>query len=442
MNKAAGELAFCDFSQDEDGFLEHLAAPEWGEDAAAMAGIWRLLSDAYANYPLSNDMQYYGPFHAGIAWPLEATVKMLPLARTWKPHDPPSGDAIGECLENHTLDEATVLASRMERLISRARPEIDRLCAKHAHDRRRMRDLGVMRAMGILFESAFDILEFYRQRARAVAASRLRGDAASALRSLEVMKRCVLREKRLTAEMKVLAASDSRLGFHSEAEAHQFHPARLEWRQGELDRTLSEIADVEAALGRGEMYPLSEHEKSAGSMVCGRWLETEREFRLVRWNDRELDEHQRGSWVPSGRKFRFRASFGENGDMTLEGEVPDGETLELRTTDACGASWPKTVVLHRNGKADTSVFNVITPGHDVRGYEVSQAGAGWRFKLVLGSGGWGGTADRRPAWICFRRGSVPVWPEAEPSKEYRLNIGNVVPTMFGRIAEEQRDIRR
>ena len=74
MNKAAGELAFSDFKEEEREFLEWLAAPEWGEDAKTMAGIWRNLTDAYSEYPLSNDMQYYGPFHAGIAWPLYARV--------------------------------------------------------------------------------------------------------------------------------------------------------------------------------------------------------------------------------------------------------------------------------------------------------------------------------------------------------------------------------
>ena len=71
------------------------------------------ISDAYAEYPLSNNMQYYGPFHAGPAWPLHAEVRLLPLGRTWKPLDPPSGDTIGEALENHTIEEATLLVMQM-----------------------------------------------------------------------------------------------------------------------------------------------------------------------------------------------------------------------------------------------------------------------------------------------------------------------------------------
>ena len=113
MNKAAGELSFDDFAEDENAFLERLARPEWGADAPQVARLWRNLSDAYADYPLSNNMQYYGPFHAGAAWPLYADVRLKPLGRTWKPLDAPSGDTIGEALENHTLDEAIILADRM-----------------------------------------------------------------------------------------------------------------------------------------------------------------------------------------------------------------------------------------------------------------------------------------------------------------------------------------
>jgi hypothetical protein len=236
-----------------------------------------------------------------------------------------------------------------------------------------------------------------------------------------------------------LSLSDSRLGFHSEAEAHQFHPAKLEWRIKELDRTLDEISMIENELKNGRVYPYSEHEKRSAKLVCGNWFETSREFKMVSWKDRELDEHQSGSWVPSSRKFRFRPEFDNEGDLILDCEIPDGDSIELRTIDACGVSWPKTLVLHRNGRAETEVFNVVTPEHDVRNYKVSSLadGKGWRFSLKLGAGAWGFDSARRPAWICFRRGSIPIWPEAEPSKEYRLNIGNIVPTMFARIVEDE-----
>ena len=65
MNEAAGLLSRETFADDERSFLRRLAAPHWGPDAALVADAWQKYSDAYANYPLSNDMQYYGPFESG-----------------------------------------------------------------------------------------------------------------------------------------------------------------------------------------------------------------------------------------------------------------------------------------------------------------------------------------------------------------------------------------
>ena len=48
-----------------------------------------------------------------------------------------------------------------------------------------------------------------------------------------------------------LAEDDSRLGFHSEAEAHQFHPDKLEWRIGQLDQTLRDLDRIDAELADG-----------------------------------------------------------------------------------------------------------------------------------------------------------------------------------------------
>ena len=76
--------------------------PVWGDSASARSylrrrGVYRRapffrdeLSDAYANYPMTNFMQYYGPFHFGFVWPLFPKVELKPLSPTWKPDYPPS----------------------------------------------------------------------------------------------------------------------------------------------------------------------------------------------------------------------------------------------------------------------------------------------------------------------------------------------------------------
>ncbi|MBR0457791.1 MAG: hypothetical protein IJJ26_01005, partial [Victivallales bacterium] len=69
MNRAAGMLAFEDFQDSEEQFLLRLARPQWGAHAPKVVQAWKYFVDGYENYPLSNQMQYYGPMHAGVVWP-------------------------------------------------------------------------------------------------------------------------------------------------------------------------------------------------------------------------------------------------------------------------------------------------------------------------------------------------------------------------------------
>ena len=327
-----------------------------------------------------------------------------------------------------------MLASRMRRGVAGFEPSVRRLSAKYAGDADRMRDLGVVQALALLFESAADVFDFYLHRARAVSASRLDGDPETALSELAGMKAAAEGARRATERMLPLARADARLGFHSEAESHQFHPAKLEWRLAGLNRTLDDIEDICAAIRRGETYPASGHERNAPAMRCGEWTETTREFRICRRTNSELDVLLDGTWEQTSRHFRFKPSFSANGDFVLEGEVPDSRSVEVLTLDACGATWPRAMTFGMDGKVSRPLaFNVVTAQHEVRSLTTAGKGGGWTFRLALDASGWGGDKARRPSWILVRSGETPIWPELNPAPEERLNIGNVTPDLFGRI---------
>ena len=414
MNKAAGELAFFDFSADEDAFLLELARPEWGEDAAVVSRMWKDFSDAYANYPLSNDMQYYGPFHAGVAWPLLPGVEMRRLGRTWKPQDLPSGDAIGECLENHTLEEAAILAERMrvgsEAKDAQGRDVLAALEAKYAGNRDRRRDLAVITALKLLFAAGSDIFEFYRLRETAISASRYEGDAKRAIAAVARMREIALSQKAVAAAMLPIARDDSRIGFHSEAESHQFHARKLEWRLAQLDGAVAEIDRIAAALKAGKTYPLSEHELAAPQMKVGETVRT-------------------------AEGFAFTVRYLDNGDFEVTGVSANASPVEMRTFGACATAWPYRIVLSANGY-DIPSRNVVAPPPVVRDYAAAPTGRGWKFRLVLDARGWEDRAVRRPTWVLFAQGySNMVWPKADVAADGRLNIGMYVPESYGRITE-------
>ena len=423
MNEAAGLLSRETFADDELSFLRRLAAPHWGSDADLLADAWRKYSDAYAEYPLSNDMQYYGPFHAGVAWPMLPDVWMLPLGRTWKPQDPPSGDMIGECLENHTIEEATVLAARMAKGMkvtdAEGRDVLDVLSERWKDDRERMLDIGVMKALACQFESGYDIFSFYLDRAKAIYESRVRGDTAAALAALRRMDAAVSREEAVTRRMIPLAKADSRLGFHSEAEAHQYHPAKLEWRLGELRRSHARIAEIAAELEKGGRYPLSPHEKTAPTCTVG------------------------GDWTTARDGLKFKARAEGNGDLTVDLLMPEPRALTVVTIDAAGVSWYRQVSVSSDGKVQIPGLSyVVTPAHELVRSSVRRTSEGAVISFTLAASGWGCRDDRRPEWIqiigALSPGDDqinPIWPVvAHPDKDdWRLNLSPARGDVCGRL---------
>lgn len=408
MNEAAGALAFEDFSDGETAFLERLARPVWGKDAAAMAKVWQKLSEAYAEYPMSNDMQYYGPFHAGVAWPMLADVQMAPLGRTWKPEDPPSGDTIGECLENHTLSEALVLSERMARGAAAA-CDVKAWCGKYSQDRDRLLDLGVIRTLQLQFAAARDIFEFYLARAEALHRSRTCGDAAGARIAVARMRAAVEREIALTRELLPYVEADARLGFHSEAEQYQFFPEKLRWRLGELQATMARIGEIDGVLASGGVYPESELEKTAARCVVN-------------------------GESASAPRVRFRLSSDVDGDLVVRVEKKGMDGLVIETYDAAGTMFVRRVHVGPDGlHIPSAAFrNVITPGHEAD-VQVVRTSDGFDATVRLSALGWGDDPRQRPGWLRLVSASgKALWPVLPPVT-YRLNLGKTCGNRCGRV---------
>ena len=297
MNRAAGLLAYDDFvKMDEDEFLLRLARFDWGEDAERMARVWKACSDGFANYPLSNYLQYYGPYHQGVVWPLRPDIEMRPLGDSWVPGQPAGGDMAGECLRDFSLVEALSLARKMCREMDKAEGDIAFLERKYAGDAERMKEIGFVRALQCHFAAGRDFFEFYNARRDAVCFSRA-GDSAAALRAVGVMKEVVEREIPLTRRMKSLCLADSRLGFHSEAESYLYHPEYFDWRMPTLVRSLERLGEIEAEIRAGRGYPLSPLERAAPV---------------------------------------FPARLDEKGDLVLEGEAKGSGMVTLWLYDLCG----------------------------------------------------------------------------------------------------------
>jgi hypothetical protein len=235
MNKAAGDLAFERFAGTENDFLTRLALPDWGSSAGEVVKAWELFADGYSNYPLSNLFQYYGPMHDGIVWPLYLFPANEILLQNWMINSGTSGDAIGECLDNHTIEDAMELCRRMAVKWAAGFEIMKSLGQRFSDNPARLKDIGLAEAIGIQFETGYNILRFYALRDELFSSS-----DKSKYVILDQMEFIVSAEIQRTARMVELCEHDARLGFNSEAEGYKYFPEKLKWRIGMLQSLLFE----------------------------------------------------------------------------------------------------------------------------------------------------------------------------------------------------------
>ncbi len=253
MTKAAGELAFAPFPASEQEFLLRLAKLSWGGYSQKVVKAWKCFSDSYRNYPLSNALGYIGPMHDGIVWPLYLEPVNRRLLPTWEIGWPPPGDRIGECLgysvrleNDFTLDEMIILLEKLSGKWDKGVKILNSLEPYFRENRDRMREIGVAKALGILFRSGLNIFRFYK----------LRESIATSLENsrqttLDEMKKIVLEEIESSKTMLMLTMNDSSLGFHSEAEGYKFHPEKIRLRIKSLEELLlSEFPRTEHRIQR------------------------------------------------------------------------------------------------------------------------------------------------------------------------------------------------
>lgn len=415
MNEAAGELAFENFDTSRGEFLRRLAKPVWGDGEAAerIAKIWEAYSDGYTYYPLSNNMQYYGPMHAGVVWPLYFDIGMRPLSPTWEPDFAPNGETIGDALENHTIDEALALADAMCARLRKADADVAALeKSLRPDDAERLADMRVIRAMKLQIESARNIFEFYKLRRDAYYASRAQSAPKKAAAMLGKMAEIAKTEIKNSADMARLCDVDSRLGFHSEAETHLYSSARLRWRIGTLQDTLSKIADAKKILESGGVLPESDFEKNAPKAAAN------------------------GQW--NGDKYtRWRIIENAAGAIDFEAELFGDYAVDNFTvifTDAAGTVFPWEVSVDKNG-------NVRDFRNSANVSIEKTENGGRRIKLMMSDLPESAGASR-PAWIFVRRDTAGgkngapdgtyTWPKCEKFPPWRLNIGPFTNNMFGK----------
>ena len=250
MNAAARELSFTDTTKvTEEEFLTRMGKIYWGEKFAAQIGeVWKLFSDAFAGYPRSNMIQYFGPIADGVTWPLYFKPWFTPLYDSWVVFDELSGDNICECLDVFTLDEAAILLDEMSRKWEIGLAKMRRIVNEAAPlnmEQDRSRILG--EALGIHFCIASRITRFYQMRRDLY--------QKPSLEILYAMR--ALADEIMTAQKAMITLQKEwpHLGYNPEARGHKYTEEKI----------LRAIAVTEQELA--EEFPRMEQAIRAGSLT-------------------------------------------------------------------------------------------------------------------------------------------------------------------------------
>lgn len=259
MSKAAGLLSFNEDFSDEYAFLKKLAAVLYGKTKAKkVADAWTLFAEGYSNYPLNIIFSYYGPMHDGLTWELQLKPKNISLPRTWLLPDKPNGDRLGDCLrQSHTPEETLELCNTIRNKWRQGLEILPEGITGEMED--------ISKALGLMFESAANIIEFYILR------EQLGYGCENPAAILNTMKEIVQLEIQNSKAMIPLCEKDTRLGYHSEAEGFKFFPKKLEYRIACLENLLNtEFPEVSKRIADG-VSPLEYYspENKEIYRVCG-----------------------------------------------------------------------------------------------------------------------------------------------------------------------------
>ncbi len=244
MSRAIGLYSFGKYA-DKQAFLLDLARLYWSEEEAKkVVEAWNYFEAGYSNYPICSLMGYYGPAHDSVVWDLALKPRNFSLPRSWLLLDPPDGDRIGECIwSSHPLSNILKLYTLMCENWKKGVEVLDKLGSLSGGEFNEQ--YSNAQAIGILFASAKNIVEFYSLR------NQLGYELGDNQKIFDRMKAIVYEEIENSTKMIELCNKDGRLGYHSEAEGYKFFPVKLQDRIDKLNKLLeTEFVEVQDRINK------------------------------------------------------------------------------------------------------------------------------------------------------------------------------------------------
>ncbi len=458
MTKAAGMLSFEPFPETEDEFLSSLARSDWmNEHVDTVLAAWKNFQDAYEHFPAALQFSWYGPVHDSVAWPLHLVPVDRPIAPSWQLGFAPSGDRIGECFAyDQSWEDVIELCCEMTQRWDEGVQRLESIESCYEKNISRRMDISVAKAMGVQLRSAWNVVRFYALREALPYLA-----MPEQLEHLDRLREIVADEINNSQQILTLAQTDSRLGFHSEAEGYKYFPEKLTWRIDLLQALLAnEFSWVEQSIRQGEpLFPAYTGRQLTGAVyrcaighdgIDGDDSDAEKVDAsqnspdYVRCESMAVDDDLAGdtSWQtvwraeadPGAIRFHIKCDFPAGRPL------PDQPTSEIADEDHVIVSieprrlWPaqRFIIGHHGAtQHDNRSVSHATDWHA----QVTTRKDGWDISLVVGFDGLGRSkGDGKPMRINIERhipGTLSLaWVERHPLK-HRLLYGTDNPTDLG-----------
>jgi hypothetical protein len=230
-------------------FVEELARAYFGlPEGRNLDRAWGFFCEAFARYPFSVRMLYFGPHNDAPARPLSLRYEGKPTGRSFGPD--PLGDDLGHhCVGEATCDrESFTLAEILEgfehmcQSWERGLPHYEAALSapgpgvSDEHRHHREEEVRCAQMIGIQLRSTSNAFRFYREQRRVMDERQL--DPPCALPVSERLRQ-IMHEEIANAERAIpLCEADPRLGWHEEFHGYKYNAvmirAKIRAMQGEL----------------------------------------------------------------------------------------------------------------------------------------------------------------------------------------------------------------
>jgi hypothetical protein len=269
----------------------------------------------------------------------------------------------------------------------------------------RLKDIGLAEALGIQFESGYNILRFYALREQLFNAEHTRQKPI-----LNEMEAIVHGEINRSERLIELCENDSRLGFHSEAEGYKYFPEKLEWRITMLKNLLAEdFSKAQRAIAAGKLdLPNTE---TTPAYICG------------------------SGKFEQCETFRWQADI-KNNSLVFKIECEQQGCTDQLFLSICAGdnSYPLLIDLDKSGR--------MFSGKSVYAAKVTEHPAGWSSEIIIPSATFDCKSQKSVRLNIVRFANLTgnaefcCWPERKYSVAYRLNLGMYNPSAMGKLILE------